>query len=47
MASFGPLAGTAGGGPETGGAFAYPVNVKGLLREVHPAQEVLEAGVGA
>ncbi len=36
-----------GGGPETGGAIAYPVNAKGSLRETHPPQAVLEAGVGA
>ena len=35
------------GGPETGGAIAYPVNAKGSLREIHAAQEVVEAGVGA
>ncbi len=34
----------AGGGPETGGAIAYPVNAKGSLREIHAAQEVVEAG---
>ncbi len=33
------------GGPETGGAIAYPVNAKGSLREIHAAQEVPEAGV--
>ncbi len=32
------------GGPETGGAIAYPVNAKGSLREIHAAQEVLEGG---
>ncbi len=35
------------GGPETGDAIAYPVNAKGSLREIHAAQEGLEAGVGA
>ena len=36
-----------GGGVETGGDSAYPVNVDGLLRKIHPPQEGLEAGVGA
>ena len=34
-----------GGGVETGGAIAYPVNANGSGREVHAAQEVLKASI--